>query len=431
MCCELFFELGGFDEVLMCWDDVDICLWVVQVGYLNVWMLCVWLLFDVFVMMVVSVEEEDVLYVCWLLLLVCDFVYNLGFLLQVEGGFKLVDLQLVWCLLQGWWFLFIVLVYFVDLFGCGYYWVIQLFSVLCELVFIDGVLLIGLMYVVDLECYDLDVLVLQCQVGEECFEVMWWMQVFLWVFKVYELDDYLFNVFFKSVYCQYLLKDILCMLCCGLGYVDCFVVLMLVLVEVFVGFYLDIWVIENCLLVGWWQGLWVQWWCGEWLCVGWVGGLSYIGDLELIVDVVWELVDEVDWVFFGMCLLFICFFVREVYVGVFIECYLWVLVVFDFDLVLVLVEQNLFNECKSNLCLLEYGVCGFLVVCSDVCCYQDDLLVMWVKNCFCDWVEVICMYICDLDVVVRVGDNLCEWVLVDWMFDGECLCVWYCVWMLD
>ena len=51
--------------------------------------------------------------------------------------------------------------------------------------------------------------------------------------------------------------------------------------------------------------------------------------------------------------------------GVPIERYPRALAALDLDLALAPVEQNLFNECKSNLRLLEYGACGFPVVCSD------------------------------------------------------------------
>ncbi|MBN0063488.1 hypothetical protein JTL66_35335, partial [Pseudomonas aeruginosa] len=112
----------------------------------------------------------------------------------------------------------------------------------------------------------------------------------------------------------------------------------------------------------------------------------------LIADVVRELADEVDWVFFGMCPPSIRPFVREVHAGVPIERYPRALAALDLDLALAPVEQNLFNECKSNLRLLEYGACGFPVVCSDVRCYQDDLPVTRVKNRFRDWVDAIRMH---------------------------------------
>lgn len=99
---ELFLELGGFDEALTRWDDVDICLRAVQAGYLNVWTPRARLLLDAPATTAASVEEEDALYARWLPLLARDPAYNPGFSLQAEGGFKLADPQLAWRPLQGW-----------------------------------------------------------------------------------------------------------------------------------------------------------------------------------------------------------------------------------------------------------------------------------------------------------------------------------------
>ncbi|MBN0252321.1 glycosyltransferase, partial [Pseudomonas aeruginosa] len=85
---ELFLELGGFDEALTRWDDVDICLRAVQAGYLNVWTPRARLLLDAPATTAASVEEEDALYARWLPLLARDPAYNPGFSLQAEGGFK-------------------------------------------------------------------------------------------------------------------------------------------------------------------------------------------------------------------------------------------------------------------------------------------------------------------------------------------------------
>ena len=99
-------------------------------------------------------------------------------------------------------------------------------------------------------------------------------------------------------------------------------------------------------------------------------------------------------------------------------------------LALAPVEQNLFNECKSNLRLLEYGACGVPVICSDVRCYQGDgLPVMRVKNRFRDWVEAIRAHINDLDAAAKAGDELRASVLNGWMLEGENLEAWRRAWL--
>ncbi|MGV8671486.1 hypothetical protein, partial [Pseudomonas aeruginosa] len=88
------------------------------------------------------------------------------------------------------------------------------------------------------------------------------------------------------------------------------------------------------------------------------------------------------------------------------------------DLALAPLEQNRFNECKSNLRLLEYGVLGFPVICSDVLCYRDSLPVTRVKNRSRDWLEAIRAHLADADANAAAGAQLREAVRRDWMLEG-------------
>ena len=63
----------------------------------------------------------------------------------------------------------------------------------------------------------------------------------------------------------------------------------------------DIRVVPNMLAPHLWTGLSSQRRTSRKPRVGWGGGTSHDGDLAIIADVVRELADEVDWVFFGMC----------------------------------------------------------------------------------------------------------------------------------
>lgn len=255
------------------------------------------------------------------------------------------------------------------------------------------------------------------------------MKAFSRAFKVYELDDYLPNLPLKSAYRQGVPKDALKSLRKGLGYVDRFVVSTHALADAFEGLHSDIRVVKNRLPSAWWSGLQSKRRRGRKPRVGWAGGAGHAGDLSLIVDVVKELADEVEWVFFGMCPPEILPIVHEVHAGVAIEKYPAKLASLDLDLAVAPLEQNLFNECKSNLRLIEYGVCGYPVVCSDLRCYSEDgLPVTRVKNRFKDWVEAIRMHIHDLDASARAGDALREQVLAHWMLEGAALDDWAAAW---
>lgn len=255
------------------------------------------------------------------------------------------------------------------------------------------------------------------------------MKAFSRAFKVYELDDYLPNLPLKNIHRQHMPRDILKSLRQGLALVDRFVVSTQPLAEAFAGLHDDIRVVENRLPVEWWKGLQSERRVSARPRVGWAGGSSHTGDLEMIADVVKALANEVDWVFFGMCPEKLRPYMKEVHAGVDINLYPQALASLNLDLALAPVEQNLFNECKSNLRLLEYGACGFPVICSDIVCYQGDLPVTRVKSRFRDWVEAIRMHLADLDATAKVGDALRAAVMHDWMLEGRNLEAWRDAWL--
>ncbi len=431
---ELFLQAGGFDEepLLSRWADVDLCLKLHQAGFLNVWTPRVTLLMDMPLGSTASISEEDAMYARWLPTLARDPAYNPGFSLQAEPGFKLAEPTLSWRPLQAWKPVPTILAHHADPYGCGHYRVIQPLMAMRDATLIDGTISGNLLSPVELERYAPDAIILQRQTTEERVEVIRRMKAFSQAFKVYELDDYLPNLPMKNMHRKLITKDAVKALRQGLGFVDRFVVSTPALAEAFADLHADIRVVKNRLPVSWWQGLQSQRRISAKPRVGWAGGNSHTGDLELITDVVKELADEVEWVFFGMCPEALRPYVHEFHGGVPIDQYPQALANLNLDLALAPVEQNLFNECKSNLRLLEYGACGFPVICSDIRCYQEDNLpVTRVKNRFRDWVDAIRMHTADLDAAAKAGDALRQEVLAHWMLEGALLHEWRRAWLPD
>ena len=91
--------------------------------------------------------------------------------------------------------------------------------------------------------------------------------------------------------------------------------------------------------------------------------------------------------------------------------------------------MNLFNECKSNLRLLEFGICGIPVVCTDIRPYQNDLPVTRVRNRYKEWVEAIRLHINDLDATAKRADELQARVQNDWMLKDLRLEQWRAAWL--
>ncbi len=429
---ELWTSLEGLDTGVLSGTlaGADLCLRAREAGYLTVWSPRVKMMISQ-EPKAPSVEESDALYAKWLPLLARDPAYNANFSLVQPGGFKLADAALSWRPLASWRPLPVVLAHPADQFGCGHYRVMQPFNAQLEAGLIDGALSMGLMHVADLERYDPDVILLQRQIGSERLEAMRRMKTFSRAFKVYELDDYLPNLPIRSIHRKHMPKDIVKSLRRGLSYVDRFVVSTDVMAEAFAEFHRDIRVVKNRLDPRWWSELPTSARrSSKKPRVGWAGGASHTGDLEMIADVVKELAAEVEWVFFGMCPDKLKPYIHEFHEGVAIERYAKKLASLNLDLALAPVEQNLFNECKSNLRLLEYGACGFPVICSDVRCYQDGSLpVTRVKNRFRDWVDAIRTHINDLDATAKAGDNLRAAVLGGWMLEGENLEAWRKAWL--
>lgn len=440
----LYEEVGGLDEenFRVSYNDVDLCLKTRQAGYLTVWTPHAVVMHEGSVSQKkvdpASLEarrkrfngEQDAMYAKWLPTLASDPAYNRNLSLNGKGFEIEPDPGLTWRPLS-WRPLPVVLAHPADPWGCGNYRIIKPFEALRDAVLVDGMLSEGLLQVVDLQRYEPDVIVLQRQIGDERLEAMRRIKQFSRAFKVYELDDYLPNLPIKSVHRDQMPRDVLKSLRRGLRYVDRFVVSTPPLADALSGFHPDIRVIENRLPADWWQGLSSRRRRGQKPRVGWAGGIGHTGDLELIADVIRELTSEVEWVFFGMCPEIIRPYVHEMHAGVDIEGYSAALAALDLDLALAPVEQNLFNDCKSNLRLLEYGACGYPVICSDVLCYRGDLPVTRVKNRFKDWVDAIRMHINDMDATARMGDELRAQVMGKWLLQGSNVEAWRAAWLPD
>lgn len=434
---QLFVELGGFDAQLAeAYQSTDFCLRAAAAGFLTVWTPHAQLMLDQpqpEQPVQPSAEQEDAMYEKWLPQLAHDPAYNPNFSLAMPGGYRLADSQISWRPLDSVRPAPVALVHPADLFGCGHYRVMQPFIAMKREGLLEGAVSTGLMQVTDLERYNPDTIILQRQIGDERLQAMQRMQRFSRAFKVYELDDYLPNLPLKNAHRETMPKDIIKSLRRGLSYVDRFVVSTEALAEALSGLHGEILVQENRLPLNWWQGLQTQRRQSTKPRVGWAGGASHTGDLELIADVVRDLADEVEWVFFGMCPDKLRPYVHEYHDGVAIEDYPAKLAALNLDLGLAPVEYNLFNECKSNLRQLEYGACGIPIICTDIRPYQEGqqagLPVTLVKNRYKDWVDAIRMHINDLDETARMGDELRAKVLAEWMLEGAHLKRWRDAWV--
>lgn len=435
-------EVGGLDEEAfkVSYNDVDLCLKVRQAGYLVVWTPRAVVLHEGSVSQNAVdgatqaakrarfVGEQDAMYEKWLPVLARDPAYNTNLSLHgtgfdVETDAAINRRPLPWRPQP------VVLALAADHFGCGHYRVIEPVRAMHGSGIADARFAQRYFTPEELHRLQPDTLVLQRQVKEEQLQLIQRMKRFCPTFMVAELDDYLPNLPLKNAHRHEISKDVLRQLRRSVGMMDRFVVSTDALAEALEGTHADMRVVQNRLPPRWWRGLQGSRRTGGRPRVGWAGGISHQGDLELIADVVKELHREVDWIFFGMCPDRIKPYVREYHGPVSIERYPAMLASLNLDLALAPLEQNLFNECKSNLRLLEYGACGCPVIASDARPYRCGLPVTLVKNRFKDWVDAIRAHVQDPDAAARAGDALKAAVERDWMLEGAHLENWLRAWM--
>lgn len=166
---------------------------------------------------------------------------------------------------------------------------------------------------------------------------------------------------------------------------------------------------------------------GRKLRVGWVGGYSHAGDLALLRQVIAPLSDEVDWIMLGMCLEETKRYLKEFHPAVPYAEYPAKFASLDLDLALAPLEITHFNECKSNLRLLENGILGIPVIATDITPYQCGLPVTLVKNDPASWIRTIRERIGEFDALAKEGETLRNAVLADWTIH-KMLPAWLSAW---
>jgi glycosyltransferase involved in cell wall biosynthesis len=173
----------------------------------------------------------------------------------------------------------------------------------------------------------------------------------------------------------------------------------------------DIRVIPNALDGTRWEGLVSRRRRGRKLRVGWAGGGQHGGDLILLQGVLEATHTEVDWIFLGSYPDELKPFVAESHAYVHFSKYPEKLASLDLDLGVVPLDMNPFNEAKSNLRLLEYGMLGWPVICTDIYPYRtNDPPVARLPNDTARWIAAIRERVADPDALAREGDALRAWV---------------------
>ncbi|MEK2608752.1 glycosyltransferase [Pseudomonas shirazensis] len=433
----IFCALGGLDVGCFSWGiaELDLCLRAGKEGYLIVGTPYASLRTVDRAPMLASTEErqrqEEVFNDRWLANMARDPAYNPNLGLTL-ANFSLDPSQ------HGSWNPFCaralpnVLALPVNASAVGHYRMTQPFHFLESAGHIVGRVSYEAPSTVQLARIDPDVIVVQLRHHEGTVRDIERMARFSSARRIYEIDDYVVDTPKKNTHARNKPADIERHLRRGIGMCDRVVVTTQALADVLSSMHRDIRVVPNMLSPYPWAELQSRRATSAKPRVGWGGGTSHSGDLEVIADVVRELADEVDWVFFGMCPDALHPYIREFHPVVGLQAYPEKLASLNLDLALAPLEYHIFNDCKSNLRLLEYGACGYPVVCTDTQAYQGHLPCTRVRtNSTGEWVGAIRMHLSDPAASYRMGDQLREAVRRDFILREDNLQHWRWGWLSD
>ncbi|HVH80723.1 MAG TPA: hypothetical protein VM782_15110, partial [Stellaceae bacterium] len=444
-CCvtrrSIWEQLGGLDEesFAVCYNDVDYCLRAREAGYLVVWTPYARLLHDTSVSQRANVEQKAVeernarfmreklaVFGKWMPQIAYDPAYNrnlssfgTGFAIETEGAptwdpeFRPRER---------------VLVYSADREGCGEYRIIAPSRALLRAGLVHAYETMRLMTPPEVARIAPDSIVFQRQLEPGQIEVIEWVKKTSKAFRVFELDDLITNLPPKSAHRPNIAPDIGQRLKRALALCDRFVVSTEAMARAYGKMCAETVVVSNRLEKARWLGLTAGRRPDGKPRVGWAGAIGHLGDLGVIAHVVEATAKEVDWVFFGMCPDGLRPHVAEFHPWAMLHDYAAKLASLDLDLAVAPLEYHPFNEAKSNLRLLEYGVLGYPVLCTDILPYQGTLPVARVGNKQRDWVRAIRELTADREALRRAGEALRAAVLRDWMLEDH-LDEWKRAWL--
>ncbi len=425
-------QVGGLDETdfKVSYNDIDLCLKVREAGLRIVFTPFALLLHEGSASQKGKVEsapdeaklkrfaaEKDAMYRKWLPQLAFDPAYNRH--LSLASTDFLLDDQPCLSWDPEWRPRPRILVHPADREGCGEYRIISPMRALNRAGMTQGWETMRLFEPAEMQRMDPDVLVVQRQMEWPQIDAIERHGRYHRAFRVFEIDDLITNLPVKSVHKGQIHKDIAKRFRKAAGLCHRLVVATEPLAQAYAGFADEVVVCPNHVEGARWGQLQPPRAERAKPRVGWAGGIGHTGDLELIADVVRDTAAEVDWVFFGMCPDSLKGVVKEFHPGVPLDQYAAKLASLDLDLAVAPLEDNPFNDAKSHLRLLEYGILGYPVICSDLTPYQGDFPVTRVANRYRDWMRAIRDALADRDALRAQGDALRDKVRAEWVLEDH------------
>lgn len=264
-----------------------------------------------------------------------------------------------------------------------------------------------------------DVHLVQNYVNNLCLDALEiWHKMPRRPYTIFVLDDVISAIDPSSPFFKNFSPDTRSSLSYALTRCDRMVVSTEFLAEHYRNFIKDIRVVPNRLEMGKWLTLVPQTRSGTKVRIGWAGGTTHQRDLMLLKEVIEQTRDEADWVFFGMCPPEIAPLLKESHPFIPYADYPAFLANLGLDLAVAPLADTLFNRGKSNLRLLELGILGLSVVCTDIDPYRNSPACR-VKNTVPAWVSALRERIHDPEVRAIEGRAMRQWVLENFLLENH------------
>ncbi|MCD4530989.1 glycosyltransferase family 2 protein [Pseudomonas sp. C3-2018] len=423
----IYLEAGGMDDVLfqVTCNDLDLCLKVTNLGYLNVWTPHAVLLHEGGATWSsvgenepgkqrFAMEQEQALSK-WLGVLANDPAYNSNLSLR-GGGFELEAInELTWRPLS-WRPLPVVLAHPAKSTLAANLRVIEPFTALRDAGRIEGCVSNSLLPATTLERYSPDVIIFQHQPDPLRLEQMQRISILSKAFKVLELDtltpgnpEWLTSVQQAA------------------SLVDRIIVPTSVMAEACTGLHPDIRVLETR-LGNKWRNLPDRRPAPDIPRIGCAIDPAQPFVQPLILELMQALAGQVEWLFWGEVPAYLRPLASEVHADVHEP---EMMASLNLDIVLAPQGFGHTDESTHLLHLLQYGACGYSVIGSDTADYPVDLAITRVANSREHWLKAINEHLVDRPASRQQGARLREQVLNNWTFDDAYAARWVQGWLPD
>jgi len=423
------YQQVGIDTNLILFNEVDLCLKVIAANFKIVWTPNVTLLQYGVGSLVYNREEQidnarinheiTTMYERWLPQLSNDPSYNPNLSLNNTEWQQEVQVNVPW--VGNFSKVKRVVAFPHDSWGCGEYRVRTPLRVLQQFGMVEFALMPNdevkkQPTLTELERMQADILLLHNTLHDSQLNALQQYKHFNHSFKIFGQDDLIYALPKLNPYRKTNYKDIKQRVKLAISLCDRLLVTTEPLRDAYRNISNDIVIIPNYIEYSRWKNLSPQRLQGHKPRVGWAGAAQHYGDLKLILPLIKELSNEVEWIFLGQYPKELKPYIHESHNMVPFNEYPAKLASLNLDLAIAPLETNAFNEAKSNLRLLEYGILGYPVVGSDIYPYQNAPITRVNDK---NWIKTVKEYIYDLETTHKNGQQLKQWVIDNWLLENH------------